>query len=139
MNGSRRRQWQPSPVLLPGKSHGQRSLVGYSPWDPEESDTTERLHFHFHALQKAMATHSSVLAWRIPGTGEPGGLPSMGLHSRTRLKRLSSSSRSMNGSLKFILEIQHFPNTPLENNLLHLHITGRLLKVLATLSPLPLF
>ena len=39
-----------------------------------------------------MATHSSVIAWRIPGTGEPGGLPSMGLQSWTRLKRLSSSS-----------------------------------------------
>ena len=36
--------------------------------------------FHFHALEKGMATHSSVLAWRIPGMGEPGGLPSMGLH-----------------------------------------------------------
>ena len=36
--------------------------------------------FHFHALEKDMATHSSFLAWRIPGTGEPGGLPSMGLH-----------------------------------------------------------
>ena len=36
--------------------------------------------FHFHALEKAVATHSSVLAWRIPGTAEPGGLPSMGLH-----------------------------------------------------------
>jgi len=36
--------------------------------------------FHFHALEKEMATHSSVLAWRILGTGEPGGLPSMGLH-----------------------------------------------------------
>ena len=36
--------------------------------------------FHFHALEKEMATHSSVLVWRIPGTGEPGGLPSMGLH-----------------------------------------------------------
>ena len=36
--------------------------------------------FHFHALEKEMATHSSVLAWRIPGMGEPGGLPSMGLH-----------------------------------------------------------
>ena len=36
--------------------------------------------FHFHALEKGMATHSSVLAWRIPGTGEPGGLPSMGSH-----------------------------------------------------------
>ena len=46
------------------------------------------------ALEKEMATHSSVLAWRIPGTGEPGGLPSMGSHSRTRLKQLSSSSSS---------------------------------------------
>ena len=45
-----------------------------------ESDTTERLHFHFHTLEKEMATHSSVLAWRIPGMGEPGGLPSMGSH-----------------------------------------------------------
>ena len=36
--------------------------------------------FHFHALEKEMATHSSVLAWRIPGMGEPGGLPSMGSH-----------------------------------------------------------
>ena len=36
--------------------------------------------FHFHALEKEMATHSSVLAWRIPGMGVPGGLPSMGLH-----------------------------------------------------------
>ena len=36
--------------------------------------------FHFHELEKEMATHSSVLAWRIPGTGEPGGLPSVGSH-----------------------------------------------------------
>ena len=71
----RRRQWQPTPVLLPGKSHGRRSLVGCSPWGGEESDTTEWL--HFHVLEKEMATHCSVLAWRIPGTGEPGGLPSM--------------------------------------------------------------
>jgi len=46
----------------------------------EESDTTEWLHFHFHVLDKEMATHSSILAWRIPGTEEPGGLPSMGSH-----------------------------------------------------------
>ena len=43
----RRRQWHLTPVHLPGKSHGWRSLVGCSPWGPEESDTTERLHFHF--------------------------------------------------------------------------------------------
>ena len=48
--------------------------------------------FHFHTLEKEMATHSSVLAWRIPGTGEPGGLPVSGVaQSRTRLKGLSSS------------------------------------------------
>ena len=48
--------------------------------------------FHFHALENEMATCSSVLAWRIPGTGEPGELPSLGSQSRTQLKRLSSSS-----------------------------------------------
>ena len=48
--------------------------------------------FHFHALEKEMATYSSVLAWRIPGTAVPGGLPSMGSQSQTRLKWLSSSS-----------------------------------------------
>ena len=88
---------EPTPVLLPGKSHGQRSLVGCSPWGARSrtrlSDFT--FSFHFHALEKEMATHSSVIAWRIPGTGEPGGLPSMGLpQSWTRLKRLSSSSSS---------------------------------------------
>ena len=75
-----RRWWRPTPVLLPGKSHGWRNLVGCSPWGHTKSDTTERLHFHFHALEKEMATHSSVLAWRIPGMGEPGELPSMGSH-----------------------------------------------------------
>ena len=43
-------KWHPTPVLLPGKSHGWRSVVGCSPWDRKESDTTERLHFHFHFL-----------------------------------------------------------------------------------------
>ena len=47
-----RRKWQPTPVLLPGKSHAWRSLVGYSPWGCKELDTTERLHFHFHTLAK---------------------------------------------------------------------------------------
>ena len=77
-----RRQWHPTPVLLPGKSHGRRSLVGCSPWGHEESDMTEQLPFHFSlsCLGKEMATHSSVLVWRIPGTEEPGRLPSMESH-----------------------------------------------------------
>ena len=77
-----RRQRRHTPVLLPGKSHGWRSLVGCSPWGREESSMTERFHFHFSlsCIGEEMATHSSVLAWRIPGTGEPSGLPSMGLH-----------------------------------------------------------
>ena len=77
-----RRQWLPTPVLLPGKSHGWRSLVGCSPWvvksQTQLCDFT--FTFHFHALEKDMATYSSVLAWRIPGTGEPGVLLSMGSH-----------------------------------------------------------
>ena len=58
------------------------SLVGCSPWGLEESDMTERFTFTFHlqALEKEMAAHSSVPAWRVPGTGKPGRLPSMGSH-----------------------------------------------------------
>ena len=76
-----RGQWYPTPVLLPGKSHGRRSLVGCSPWGRWESDMTERLHFHFSLSCIGEGNgNSSVLAWRIPGTGEPGRLSSMGSH-----------------------------------------------------------
>ena len=51
INVNWRRKWQPTPVLLPGQFHGQRSLVGYSPWGRKESDMTEQLHFHFHFHQ----------------------------------------------------------------------------------------
>ena len=77
-----RRWWHPTPVLMPGKSHGRRSLVGCRPWSRMRLSNCT-FTFHFHALEKEMATHSSVLAWRIPGTGEPGGLPSMGSHRVT--------------------------------------------------------
>ena len=88
-----RRKRQPTPVLLPGKSHGRRSLVGCSPCWTRLSDFT--FTFHFHALEKETATHSSVLAWRIPGTEKPCRLPVYGVtQNRTRLKRLSSSSSS---------------------------------------------
>ena len=79
---NRRRQWHPTPVLLPGKSHGQRAwwavVHGVAKSQTQLSDFT--FTFHFHELEKEGATHSSVLAWRIPGTGEAGGLPSMGSH-----------------------------------------------------------
>ena len=78
----RRRQWHPTPVLLPGKFHEWRSLDGYVHWvaEPRTRLSDFTFTFHFRALEKEMATHSSVLALRIPGTGEPGGLPSMGSH-----------------------------------------------------------
>ena len=69
-------KWQPTPVLLSGKSHGQRSLVGYSPWSRKELDMTEQLHFHF----SLSCTGECILAWRIPGTEKPGGLLSIGSH-----------------------------------------------------------
>ena len=77
-----RRQWHPTLVLLPGKSHGQRSLEGCSPWSHWRSDTTERLHFHFllSCIGEGNGNPLQFLAWRISGTGEPGGLPSLGLH-----------------------------------------------------------
>ena len=90
-----RRQWHPTPVLLPGKSHGRRSLVGCGPWGREESDTTEWLHFHFS------------LSCRGEGNGNPlqcsclenprdGGASWAAVYgvarSRTRLKWLSTSS-----------------------------------------------
>ena len=69
------------------------------------------LTFHFHALEKERATHSSVIAWRSPGTGEPCGLPSLGSQSRTQLKRLSSSSSSRSSSkhLHTYTETKHHP------------------------------
>ena len=58
--------------------------------------------FHFHALEKELATHSSVLAWRIPGTGEPGGLPSMGSHRvRHDWRDLAAAAHTSEVMLKF--------------------------------------
>ena len=77
-----RRQWHPTPVLLPGKSHGQRSLVGCSPWSHQELDTTEQLHFDF-SLSCIGEGNGNPLqcSWlENPRDGEPGGLLSMGSH-----------------------------------------------------------
>ena len=78
----RRRWWDPTPVLLPGKYMDGgvwcATVHGIMKSQTRLGDLT--FTFHFHALEKEMATHSSVLVWRIPGMGEPGVLPSMWSH-----------------------------------------------------------
>ena len=92
---AKRRQWHPTPVLLPGKSHGRRGLVGCSPWGRQESDTTERLHFIFslscigegngNPLQcSCLENPRDRRAWWAAVYGVT--------QSRTWLKQLSSSS-----------------------------------------------
>ena len=92
-----KRQWHPTPVLLPGKSHGQRSLVGCSPWGHGESDTTERLHFHFTLSCIGEGNGNSLQCSCLENPRDWGtwwaaiyGFA----QSWTRLKRLSSSSSS---------------------------------------------
>ena len=91
----RRRQWQPTPVLLPGKSHGQRSLVGCSPWGRWESDMTERLHFHF-SLSCIGERNGNPLQYSCLENPRDRGAWWAAVYgvaqSRTRLKQLSSSS-----------------------------------------------
>ena len=88
-------QWHPIPVLLPGKSHGWRSLAGCSPWGRYESDTTERLHFHF-SLSCIGEGNGNPLQGSCLETPRDGGAWWAAVYgvaeSRTRLKRLSSSS-----------------------------------------------
>ena len=91
----RRRHWQPTPVLLPGKSHGRRSLVGCSQWDPEESDTTEQLHFHFSlsCIGEGNGNPLQCSCLENPRDGGACWAAVSGVaQSRTWLKRLSSSS-----------------------------------------------
>ena len=82
MSISWRRQWHPTPVLLPGKSHGWRSLVGGSPWGCTESDTTEWLHFHFllSCIGEGNGNPLQCSCLENPRDGKPGGLLSMGSH-----------------------------------------------------------
>ena len=77
-----RRQWHPTPVFLPGKSHGRRSLVGCRPWGRKESDTTKQLHFHFSlsCIGEGNGNPLQCSCLENPRDGKPGGLPSMGLH-----------------------------------------------------------
>ena len=93
-----RRRWHPTPGLLPGKSHGRRSLVGCSPWGRWESDTTEQLHFHF-SLSCIGEGNGSPLQCSCLENPRDGGAWWAAIHgvtqSRTRLKWLSSSSRAV--------------------------------------------
>ena len=94
---SRRRHWHPTPVLLPGKSHGRRSLVGCGPWGRWESDTTERLHFHF-SLSCIGEGNGNPLQYSCLENPRDGGARWAAIYgvtqSRTRLTWLSSSSSS---------------------------------------------
>ena len=78
----RRRRWHPTPVLLPGKFHGQRSPVGCNPWGHYESDTTEWFHFHFSLSCSGEGNGNPLQCSCLesPRDREPGGLPSMRLH-----------------------------------------------------------
>ena len=116
-----RRQWHPTPVLLPGKSRGRRVLVGCSPWGSEESDTTERLHFHFSlsCIGEGNGNPLQCSCLESPRDGEPGGLPSMGsAQSRTRLKWLSSSSSSSKWVWSFMGNYFHCPKLKYANMLI---------------------
>jgi len=89
-----RRQWHPTPVLLPGKSHGWRSLVGCSPWGRYESDTTERLPFHFSlsCIGEGNGNPLQCSCLENPKDGGAWWASDYGVaQSRTRLKRRSSS------------------------------------------------
>ena len=97
MEQNQRRQWHPTPVLLPGKSHGQRSLVGCSPWGRVESDTTEQLHFHFSlsCIGEGDGNPLQCSCLENLRDGEASWAAVCGVaQSWTQLKRLSSSSSS---------------------------------------------
>ena len=93
---NRRRQQHPTPVLLPGESHGRRSLVGCSPWGHEESDTTERLHFSFSCIGEG---NGNPLHCSCPENPRDGGAWWAAVYgvtqSRTWLKWRSSSSSNL--------------------------------------------
>ena len=108
---SRKRQWHPTPVLLPGKSHGRRRLAGCSPWGRKESDTIERLHFHFSlsCIGEGNGNPLQCSCVENPRDGEAWWAAVYGAaQSQTRLKRLSSSSSSTsleNKQLSLIQEV----------------------------------
>ena len=111
--GLRRRQWQPTPVLLPVKSHGWRSLVGCSPWGRKELNATERLHFHFSlsCIGEGNGNPLQCFCLENPRDGGAWWAAIYGVtQSWTWLKRLSSSSSMVVLFLVFFKESPyHFP------------------------------
>ena len=110
---SRRRQWHPTPVLLPGKSHGRRRLEGCTPWGRWPSDTTEWLHFHFSlsCIGEGNGNPLQCSCLENPRDGGTWWAAVYGIaQSRTRLKRLSSSSSSSLSILRLIA--QSIPTHP---------------------------
>ena len=93
-SSSSRRQWQPAPVLLSGKSHGRRSLVGCSPWGHEVLDTTERLHFHFSLSCIGEGNGNPLQCSCLENARDRGASVHGVAQSRTRLNWVSSSSSS---------------------------------------------
>ena len=96
----------PTPVLLPGKSHGRRSLVGCSPWGREQSGTTERFHFHLSisCIGEGNGTPLQCSCLENPRDGGAWWAAVYGVaQSRTRLRRLSSSS-SRNSIIHFYIQ-----------------------------------
>ena len=105
-----RRQWHPTPVPLPGKSHGWRSLVGCSPWGCEEPDTTERLHFHFSlsCIGEGNGNPLQCSCLENPRDGGAWWAAVYGVaQSRTQLTRLSSSRPLLN--IYFIYSSVYMP------------------------------
>ena len=86
-----RRQWHPTPELLPGKSHGQRSLVGCSPWGREESNMTERLPFHFSLSCIGEGNGTPLQCSWLENPRDGGAWWAAVQGNQTRMKRLSSS------------------------------------------------
>ena len=115
-----RREWHPTPVFLSGKSHGQISLVGYSPWGHKESDMPEQQRVknlpaiqetqvqslgQEDLLEKGLAPHSCILAWEIPWTEEPGRRQSLGFKVLDMIARLTLFGKMFADILKYRSEI----------------------------------
>ena len=128
----RRRQWHPTPVLLPGKFHGRRSLVGHSPWGREESDTTKWLHFHFSLSCIGGGNGTPLQCSCLENPRDEGAwwAAVYGVaQSRRRLKWLSSSSWNLWTLFQIdVFKVENKIDDVTKESSLHLNIIHELLK-----------